>query len=117
MRLDEFEVAARQRVEDEVVVRLEETYVGDVRSRRALRLARVAKARASGAHRRDPSSEAVAFERARAELFEQKRRAGGRLPEPLVERRERDADARSRGVLGRHDARDGRALVLLVAVE
>src|SRR3712207_9397913 len=49
----QFEVAAGDGVQDEVVVRLEEAQVGDVRGRGALRLARVAQARAGRAHGRD----------------------------------------------------------------
>jgi hypothetical protein len=108
LRLDEFEVAAGDRVDDEVVVGLEEGEVCDVRGGVALRIARVAEARARGADGRDLAAEAVAFERARPELFEQERRAGGRLPQPVFEGRERQAVALRRVVLGRRDARDGR---------
>ena len=113
--LDEFEVAAGDGVDDEVVVRLEEADVGDVRGGGALRLARVAQARARGGDRRDLAREAVALQRARAELFEEQGGAGGRLPEPVFEGRERQPLGRRHGVLGRHEAGGGRVFVLVCA--
>src|SRR5215204_5734324 len=76
-----------------MVLRLEVGDVVDVRGGLALRLARVAQARARGGDGLGLLPKPVAFERARAELFEQYVRAGDRLPQPVVERRQRERDA------------------------
>ncbi len=115
LRGDQFEVAAGHGVEDEVVVRLEEGDVGDVRGGGALRLARVAQARARGADGLGLTLQAVAFERARAELFEQERRAGDGVPQPIVERGQRRAFAAAGGVARGRDVRDGRRVLSLGA--
>ena len=115
LRLAQLKVTARDGVEHEVVVRLEEVYVRDVRGGCALRLARVSKARASRRDRSDTPAEPIAFERARAEVFEQERRARRGLPEPIVHGRERERRAvRCRGGVSRgRDARDGRVRVFI----
>ena len=72
----------------DLILRLKENDIADVRGRSTLRLARVTKASARGANRFALRRQSVTIERTNSELSLEQRRAIVRLPKPVIEWRQ-----------------------------